>query len=237
MRKRHVAAITLAAVVAGGAQAKSRDPGPPDQRQVAPGKFYRIAVAGPFLVRVRTGKTTSVSLAGPRTMLDDTELLVRDGQLIIRWQEGASWSRNGDEGVDIDITLPTLRGVMNLGAGSIDIDRVRTDHFEAKLLSAGRVSVDSMDAKVADVDLAGSGEMRAAGQVGSANVRLASSGSFDSPKLTIRDANIMSAGSGTFRAAVTNTADIQSLASGDIVLTGGAKCNVSKAGSGGVRCS
>jgi hypothetical protein len=237
MRKKRIAAVTLAAVVAGGAQARSRDPGPPDQRKVAPGEFDRIAVAGPFVVRVRTGKATSVSLSGPRAMLDDTDLFVRDGQLIVRWQEGASWSRNGNQGVDIDITLPMLRGVMNVGAGSIDIDRVRTDRFEAKLLSAGTVRIDSMDAQAVDVALAGSGEMRAAGQVGRANLTLASSGSFNSPKLTIRDAHIMSAGSGTVRAAVTRTADIKSLGSGGVLLTGGARCSVSKAGSGDIRCS
>lgn len=237
MRKMGIAFVTLAAVLAGGAQAKSRDPGPPDQRQVAPGQFDRIAVAGPFLVRVRTGKATSVSLSGPRTMLDDTDLFVRDGQLIIRWQEGASWSRNGDEGVDIDITLPTLRGVMNAGAGLIDIDHVRGDRFEATLASAGRVTIDSMDVDQLKAQLAGSGSLRAAGKAGAADLTLASSGSFDSPDLITHDADITSAGSGFIRTAVTHSANIKAFGSGGIQLTGGAKCSVNGPASANVRCS
>jgi len=252
-----ILAMTAAALVAGGLQAKSRDPGPPDQRQVKPGDFDRIAIAGPFLVRVHSGKETNIALSGPRTMLDDTELLVRDGELIIRWQEGASWSRNGNHGVDIDITMPVIRGATNAGAGSIEIDRVKANRFEAMLLSAGTVTVQSMDvsrlkaqlagsgsltlgriaADQVDVDLAGSGGMQAKGQIGDVTLRHMGPGPFDNPELSARRANIISSSSGLLRATVTQTADVQSMGSGDIELTGGAKCNVSKAGSGDVHCS
>lgn len=257
MKKKVIIAVTTAALIASGLQAKSRDAGPPDKRQIAPGKFDSIAVGGPFFVRVRTGKSPSVSLSGPRTMLDDTELLIRDGQLIIRWQEGASWSRNGDHGVDIDITVPVLRGAMMAGAGSIEIDRVKADTFAAMLLSAGGITVQSLDvnqfkaqlagsgglalgridAKSVEVELAGSGGMRANGRAGTATLRLASSGSFNNPSFAVGDASIVSAGSGVLRAMITNKADIKSIGSGDVELTGGAKCTVSEQGSGKVRCS
>jgi hypothetical protein len=237
MMKKHIAAAAGAALLSGSAQAMGRDPGPPDHRQVTIGQFDRVAVAGPFVVRVRTGKAVSASLSGSRTMLDDTELLVRDGELIVRWQEGAGWSRNGDEGVDVEITMPEVRGVRNLGAGQIDIDRVRGDRFAATLVSAGRVTIDSMDVDELKAELAGSGSLRAAGQVGTANLMVASSGSFDSPELTAQDADITSVGSGAVRANVTHTATIKTLGSGGIQLTGGAKCSVNKSGSGDVRCS
>jgi hypothetical protein len=85
--------------------------------------------------------------------------------------------------------------------------------------------------------LGGAGSLRAAGRVGSANVTLAGSGSFDSPNLMAGDASITSGGSGTVRAAVTNTAHIKTFGSGGIHLSGGAKCTVNKAGSGVVDCS
>ena len=255
--KKGIMAITAAALIAGGSQARGRDPGPPDQRQVKPGDFDRIAIAGPFLVRVHTGKDASVSMSGPRTMLEDTELVIRDGELVIRWQEGASWSRNGKHGVDIDITVPVIRGVTNAGAGEIEIDRIQADRFAAMLLSAGTVTVGQMDvgqlkaqlagsgslalsriaADAMEVDLTGSGGMRAKGRVGNFNLRLIGSGSFDNPDFTARDANIVSSSSGVLRATVTHMAAIQSMGSGDIALTGGAKCSVSKTGSGNVHCS
>jgi hypothetical protein len=237
MNRKAIAAAALTALVTANAQAMSRDPGPPDHRQVTPGEFDRLTVAGPFVVRVRTGEKISVSLSGPRTMLDDTELLVRDGQLIVRWQEGASWSRNGNMGVDVDISLPVIRGVTNFGAGSIDIEGVRADRFVATLASAGSVTIHSMDVGQLQAELAGAGSLRAAGQVGKASVMLASSGSFDSPNFTARNADLTSAGSGLIRATVTDTANIRSFGSGGIELTGGAKCTVNSGGSGHVHCS
>jgi len=41
----------------------------------------------------------------------------------------------------------------------------------------------------------------------------------------------------TVTAQATGTADVSIMGSGDVELTGGAKCTVSKAGSGDVRCS
>ena len=249
--------LTAAALMASGLQGKSRDPGPADKRETAVDTFDRITVAGPFMVRIRTGNEPGISLAGPRTMLDDTELFVRDGQLIIRWQEGASWSRNGNHGVDIDIKVPTLREATMAGAGSIDIDQVRADDFVAIIIGAGEVSVEGakaarfraqmagagsltvgrIDAKTVEVDLAGSGNLRATGNAERAALKVMGSGSFDSPDFTASNATIVAAGSGAIRAAVSNTADIESIGSGPISLTGGAKCSVSKMGSGNVHCS
>ena len=237
MKREVAAAAALAGLVSASAQAMSRDPGPPDHRQITPGDFDRLAVAGPFMVRVHTGEKTSVSLSGPRTMLDDTELLVRDGELIIRWQEGAGWSRNGNQGVDVDITLPVMRGVRNFGAGSIEIDRVKSERFVATLASAGSVRIDSIDADELKADLAGAGSLRAAGRVGTASLVVVSSGSFDSPNLSARNADITSGGSGVLRAMVTETATIKCFGSGGVELTGGAKCTVNSGGSGHVRCS
>lgn len=257
MPKKAVMAAAAWALLAGSAQAKSRDPGPPDTRMASPGEFNRIAVAGPFVVTVRTGHDTAISLSGPRTMLDDTELVVRDGQLIIRWQEGASWSRNGDHGVDIDISVPALGEAMMAGAGSIAIDRIGGDSFAAQLLSSGDITIETLsagkvqaqlagsgslaiariDAASVEVVSAGSGGMTAKGRAGKATLRLAGAGSFDNPAFVADHATIISGGSARIRAEVRTSANIQAAGSGVITLTGGAKCTISKLGSGEVNCN
>ena len=45
------------------------------------------------------------------------------------------------------------------------------------------------------------------------------------------------AGSGNVRANASDTAKIEIMGSGDVTITGGAKCTVDKAGSGNVICS
>lgn len=244
--------ITVAVLMAGGLQAKSRDPGPTGNRQAAVDSFDRIAIAGPFLVRVSTGNAPSIHMTGPRTMLDDTELFVRDGQLIIRWQEGASWSRNGDHGVDIDISIPSLREATIYEAGSIDIDRVSGEsfgamlassgtiavrkvdvkRFEAKLAGSGSLNVDLLEADAADVLVAGSGAMRATGRARTATLKLFGSSAFSNPDFSIREATIFQSGPGVVRLNVTDTADVKTSGPGVVVLTGGGKYTVSKLGPG-----
>ena len=239
------------------AEGKGRDPGPPDARTAAPEAFDQIAVFGPFLVKVSTGKSASISLRGPRTMLDDTELFVRGGKLIIRWQEGASWSRNGDHGVDIDIALPALTETTIGESGSIEIDRIEGDRFAAMLYSSGGITIHALqvknldallagagvlvieriDAEAVDIKLAGSGGMRATGRAGTATLMIGGSGSFDNPNFIADDASIIVIGSGGVRATVTHSADIKSMGSGEINLTGGAKLTVSKGGAGTVTCT
>jgi hypothetical protein len=241
-----------AALMASGLQAKSREAGPQDKRQVVIGSFDRIAVAGPFLVRVSTGDGPDVRLSGPRTMLADTEIFVRDGQLVIRWQEGASWSRNGSHGVDIDIKVPSLREATMYGAGSIDINRVHGEsfgamlassggiavqkldvkRFEAKLAGSGSLRVGELDADAADVLVAGSGAMRATGTARTATLKLFGSSAFNNPDLSVREATIFKSGPSTVRLNVTEKADVQTAGPGEVVLTGGGKYTVSELGPG-----
>jgi hypothetical protein len=248
MQKKAIMAAAAAALITSGAQAKSRDPGPPEKRIASPGQFDRIAVAGPFVVNVRTGHEIAISMSGPRTMLDDTELLVRDGQLLIGWQEGASWSRNGNHGVNIEISMPSLREAAMFGAGSIDIDRVSGDSFGAMLASSGAIAVQKLDVKkfeaklagsgglnvgrlnadAADVLVAGSGAMRATGRARTATLKLFGSSAFNNPHFSVREAAIFNSGPGAVRLNVTERADVKTAGPGDVVLTGGGTYTVSE---------
>jgi len=242
--------------MAAGVHGKGRDPGPPEARTAVAGQFDRIMVNGPFQVKVSTGKSASISLRGPRTMLDDTEFTIRDGKLFINWQEGASWSRNGDHGVDIDITLPALKEATIGESGLIEIDRVAGDSFTAMLFSsgeitihavevkafdalvaaAGELSIDQLNADSVDVKLGGSGGMRVAGRAEVAKLAVFGAGSFDNPSFIAKDASIITAGSGGVRATVDHHATIKSMGSGEVHLSGGATCTVSNNGSGSVNC-
>lgn len=235
---------------------RGRDPGLSDARVAATAAFDQIAVHGPFQVTVTTGQKPEVALRGPATMLDDTDLAVRDGKLMIGWQEGACWSRNGDQGVAIEISLPTLTEATIGDSGSIAIDRIEGERFTAMLFSSGEIairdlevktldalqggsgglSIERLDAEAVEIKLSGSGGMRVKGRATTATIMVAGAGAFDSPDFVAADASIIVAGSGGLRATVTDRADIRSMGSGEISLTGGARCMVSNGGAGRVIC-
>jgi hypothetical protein len=79
------------------------------------------------------------------------------------------------------------------------------------------------------VDLAGKAE--------SANYSVAGSGSLDAANLESRDVKLTITGSGNVSARATGTVTGNVLGSGSAKISGGAKCDVRKAGSGTIDCS
>ena len=249
------AMIGAPAACAGGAQ--GRDPGTPDERTATLDPFDSILVGGTFKVTVRKGDLQEISLSGPSTMLDDTELRVRDGKLIIGWREGAGWSRNGDVGVDVDITLPALREVMsggpslvrvddvegesfsaiNGGAGRIELGHVAARSVQVKMAGSGPITIDNIEAEDLLVHLAGAGSLNASGNVSEGTAVLAGAGSFNAAQMSFARLDLTLASSGSAAATVTDHVSIKAVSSGSATITGGAACSVNSMGSGKVDCS
>ena len=234
-----VLASTAALALAGchfGGRAESRDAGPQTSRTYQVGQFDKIEVMGPYDVAVTTGGATNVAASGGANLLDETEVVVEDGALVIRPKKhkGKRFSWNGGK-ANFAVNVEALRGASIAGSGDVSVDKVDGD-FESEVAGSGSIGVAAMNGGKAKVAIAGSGEVTAAGQVQELEVDIAGSGDVNLAALTAKTAEISIAGSGNVRANATETADVNIMGSGDVELGGGAKCNVSKAGSGNVRC-
>ena len=76
--------------------------------------FAKLRVEGPYVVRVRTGQSTSVRASGPADRLDRLVVESRDGTLIVTSEKGWSWhGLNWDKSgqVLVDVGVPTLASV------------------------------------------------------------------------------------------------------------------------------
>jgi len=233
------ALVMLASGCNFGNQGEARDAGPVVDRKFAVGAFDRISVSGPYDVTVKTGDGAAVSARGGQAILDETEVVVENGELHIRPRQrnGMSWNRGSDGQVKMTVTASAIRGAAVAGSGGLDIDRVAGGDFMASVAGSGDLAVGSIEANSAEFEIAGSGGVRAGGKVAKVAVSIAGSGDVDLSGLTATDASVSIAGSGNVRTRATGTAAISMLGSGDVVVTGGAKCEVSKQGSGDVRCS
>jgi hypothetical protein len=204
------------------------------------GAFTGLEVAGPFDVQVTTGKAVSVSATGPQKLLDETEVVVKGGKLLIRpkkknWFGGMSW--NSKEPSRFTITVPSLEHAAIAGSGDIDIDRVTGNRFQGSIAGSGNLNLPQVAVQELGLSISGSGEMKAAGQAQRASYRIAGSGDLDASGLRSVDADASIAGSGDIKAQATGTAKASINGSGDIAITGGARCQTSKNGSGDIRCS
>ena len=231
-----LSALALSACSVGRAESA----GPSVSRTYDVGAFTGLEVAGPFDVKVTTGKAVSVAATGPQKLLDETEVVVKDGKLLIRpkkknWFGGMNWS--SDEPSTFTISVPSLDQAAVAGSGDIDIDRVSGERFKGSIAGSGNLRLPAVAVQELGLSIAGSGELTAAGQAQRANYNIAGSGDLDASGVRAVDAEAKIAGSGNIKAQATGTARANIAGSGDIAITGGARCETRKNGSGDIRCS
>jgi len=237
------ASVAAAALLAGAchfsADAEERDPGPEVSRTYQVAAFDKIAVAGPYEVKVVTGGQPGVSAKGGENLLAETDVTVEDGTLKImpKKRNGFRWGWSDHGKAVFTVNAAALSGAAIAGSGGIHIDRTRTASFKGEVAGSGDLSIDSLEARDVELSIAGSGNITAAGKATKFAANIAGSGDLDAKGLLATDADVNIAGSGNITANATGSADISIMGSGDVELTGGAKCSVSKHGSGDVRCS
>lgn len=230
------AALALAGCHFGG-KAESRDAGPDTSRSYDVGQFDRIEVAGPYEVAVTTGGATQVAASGGANLLDETDVMVKDGALVIRPKKRKGVRFNWrDDKARFAVNVAALRGAAIAGSGGVSVDKVTGD-FEGEVAGSGSIGVGEMSGGRTSVEIAGSGEFTGSGKVDALDVEIAGSGDVNLAGLTAKTAAISIAGSGNVRANASETAEVNIMGSGDVELGGGAKCTVKKAGSGNVRCN
>lgn len=126
--------------------------------------FDQLAMGSAFTIHVRQGATFSVKATGELNDLDDLQTSVnRAGVLEIKYRN--TW-RNRRERMDLDIVMPSLRGVDFSGASVSDVEgfeKVRTLDYR---LSGASKSVFTGSADRMNVDLSGASELDLRGDGG-----------------------------------------------------------------------
>lgn len=242
MRKAIAAALIAAsASTAACGHERADNGGPTVTRGYQVGDFDRIEVAGPYDVQIRTGAKPGVNAQGSQRLLERTVVEVRGGKLLIHpaKQRGMfhfGWSTHGKAA--FTVTVPELRGAAIAGSGGIRVDRVKGDRFEGEIAGSGSLDVGALEVLTLKLGIAGSGDAKAgSGKAQSAEYEIAGSGGVDARAVNADTIKVSIAGSGNVQAQATRIADVDIMGSGDVTVTGGAKCNVSKAGSDNVHCS
>ena len=229
-----------AAALAGCTEARSESGGPVIDRDYQVAGFDRIAVASSYDTNVRTGAAPSIHARGNQKAIENLEVSVEDGVLVIKSKKKMNfgWSSGHNGKVVLTVTVPSLRGADLAGSGDINVDKVAGDSFTGSIAGSGNLKVDHVEVAKLKLDIAGSGNATAGGgRAKSAEYGIAGSGGIDAKGVAVDTASVSIAGSGDVDAQASNTASVSIMGSGNVEMTGGAKCTVSKAGSGQARCS
>jgi len=216
----------------------ARDGGRDNASQTYPfAGFDRISVAGPYDVEITRGDRFSVSAEGSEGAIGEIEVLVEDGELVIRPRDDISFGDWGDgEDVTFQITMPQAEQIDLAGPGDITLDRVDGPLFEASVTGPGSLTIGQMDVDRADFSVAGSGEIAVDGTAREVEVAIGGSGEISAGGLRATNASIVIGGSGDVELYVEDDADVTITGSGDVEINGPAVCSVTTIGSGDVSC-
>lgn len=248
LRKREIAfAVTLGAFAAGGAALvlAESDGGPmpiavtagPQTYDVA--AFEEISTVGPQHVVVTVGGAQSIRSEGSQDALGALEIVVEDGELIIRPKEqfrgGFNWSQF--DSTTFFVTVPKLEAVSMAGSGNVQVDRIEGDSFAGSIAGSGELAIAEMQVDEADFSIAGSGSLMAAGTARESEITIAGSGDVEAGGLRSETGSVSIAGSGNVALTIDRDARVSIMGSGDVEISGSARCSVTRMGSGEVRCS
>ncbi|KTF67999.1 head GIN domain-containing protein [Sphingomonas sp. HT-1] len=221
----------------GNSGAKVEGSGTGGTRSFAASGFTGVALKSSDDVDVRIGNAFSVQAEGDPKVLDQLDIRLDGDTLQVgRKSGGSSWLGGGDRGAKIHVVLPKLTDAVVAGSGTMRVDRAE-GAFDGAVAGSGDLDIAALSANKASLSIAGSGNITVAGRAESLDVSVAGSGDLHGESLTAKGADISIAGSGNVRANVPGAASIAILGSGDVELRGGAKCDVSKVGSGAAKCS
>ena len=208
-------------------------------REWHPAQFDRIELSGSWDVEVVQGPAGSVRAEGDADTLARMEVRVDGDGLHIGTKRG-DWSSGGwhRDRVHVTVVAPMpLRAASVAGSGNMGIARVETPHFAGSVAGSGNMALMSVAAREVALSIAGSGNVRAAGRAERVTTSIAGSGDVRIGDLHAADLTGEIAGSGSLVAFATRTARLSIMGSGDARVRGGARCTISKMGSGNADCA
>jgi Putative auto-transporter adhesin, head GIN domain len=224
------ASLMVAMLCSAGAQAQNIE------RKVDMGAFTSVGIAGSTDAEITVGPAQSILLRGPKGLVDNIEVMLKDGALLIKhkkshWGVGQSYKDNAKA----IIAVPALTKVAVSGSGNINVTGVKATDFGIAVSGSGDVTASGSCTNLRS-SISGSGDVDASGlKCASATTSIAGSG--DSKVFASQNATVSIAGSGDVRVdGVPKTSCAITIAgSGDVSVPGGAgKCTSKIAGSGEV---
>lgn len=236
-RGRSIVAMWAALVVAAVAGASSPLRAAEARQTFVVGDFDTIRLEAPIDATVTSGRGASAVGTGDRRTLDALDLRSNGRTLVIRLRRPAIGDSKGAGGkARLTLTTGTLASAAVVGAGRLQVDRLKGGRGEAAINGSGVLSIDAVQLDKASLGIAGSGQLSVAGRVGDAVVLLRGAGTLQAGELTAQRLRLDAAGSAEADIAVIGTATLNASGGVRIAVAGKPTCTVRSTGNAQVRC-
>ncbi len=160
----------------------------------------------------------NVEISGDEEAIAKTEILVEDGNLVIRRDKNSGMFNWGSRRVQVAVRMPNLSGINIGGSGDVTIK----DRFD----SMGDLTV----------NVGGSGDVEFAGGIAKkVSINVAGSGDVDASNVDGASCEVSIAGSGDVKVGNMEALEVSIAGSGDVSYRGNPRVEKSVVGSGDVR--
>jgi hypothetical protein len=247
LRKREIIGALSAGALAAGTAAlilsdevgSSREPvaEASDAKTYQVEDFQQISTEGSQDVEITFGETPGVRAEGAPDALDQLEVVVEDGELVIRPSNRFRGDWESLRSATFFVTVPRLERVSMAGSGDISVDRIESDTFSGEIAGSGTLAITQMTVDSADFSIGGSGNVSAAGTARDTRVSIGGAGEVEAAGLRSDTARVSIGGVGDVELTVNDKADISIAGQGDVEISGTARCSVSRFGIGEVSCN
>ena len=196
--------------------------------QINTGVFSKIKIEGISEVRYYAGSSDTVTLEVPSNVREYHEVLVENGELIIRTKNRISYGRNNSP--ILTVYAPSLELVTFEGAGSFTAyDKITADKLSLITLGAGSAKAE-IDVNNLTANIAGAGSFNLSGKAQTASISISGAGDVDALSLQTIDAAVIMSGTGTVKVNCTGKLDITAGGAGTIEYKGSPNVSLNTSG-------
>lgn len=196
--------------------------------------FTSVLVTGSGQAEITIGDRDSLVIEAEDNILPLIESSVQNGKLTIGMKPNTSIRTM--RGIRYTITVKSLAGVETSGSTDITVtNTARADTFNAATSGSGAVRLADVQAATLNVHTSGSGNIDAAGKVGTASITTSGSGNFNGANLQCASATATTSGSGNVTLWVTGSLTARTSGSGNVKYYGQPTVSDSESGSGRVK--
>lgn len=197
--------------------------------------YDRIRIDAPYEVRLTTGIAPFARAKADRNSALDSVTLRVDGRTLIISKTNSWGGDAGNDGpVVIELGTHDLSTVWLNGAGTLQVDKVRSMAFDLSVTGAGSAQVDAVDTDQLKVGITGSGSVRLTGRAGKTTAIIRGASSFDGQALKTVNADIGAEGPSLVKLIVSDTAKVDAFGLASVALQGNPACTVKTQGSASV---
>lgn len=207
------------------------------QKTIDVSDFSGVSLKTSADVYITPGNTFKVTVEGDEETLEDTDIYVRGGMLIIDNKDNNfSWFGNRNRDLEVMITMPKLEEVSVSGSGNlVTKGKFSSERLELNVSGSGDLEIEA-DARQTEASISGSGKIYIKGSTDRLDMSISGSGRIRGEDFKAKTCYAKISGSGSCEIYVEEEIDAKISGSGSIYYDGNPqRVNSHSSGSGKVR--